>query len=165
MRRGVHYLEEPSSIPVFGTLKSLTLTLTPSLLLAFVVIAGCADATAVLDEPDIARMELVVDGSVAVTIQSTGNVTGPGVRVSRSGPTQIEAVFRDDDGAIVATEGDFEAAFVPGNSAALQFTRTGPRRGTLAGLILGSTPLTVKLRHISQGHDDFSATTVTVLVQ
>lgn len=135
------------------------------LLLLLPLASACTDATAVLNEPNIARMEIVVDGAIALTVQATGSVMGGGVRVNRSAPVQIETVFRDADGRSVVTEGDFESEFVPANSAALQFTRTGPRRGTLAGLILGSTPLTLRLRHLSQGHDDFPATTISVAVQ
>lgn len=126
---------------------------------------GCSDVTAVTDEPDIQRMELLVDGSNAAVVQLSGSVSGPGIRLRRNVASRLEAVFRSPTGQVVAAEPDFQVEVVPANSAVLQYEPDGAKTGRLTGLILANTTVRIRLRHVSQGHDDFPFVTVNVAIE
>jgi hypothetical protein len=129
------------------------------------VLGGCGDVTPVLDEPDVATMEVMLDHQLAVTASADGGVTGPGMRLVRNVPAELEVVFRDADGRVVANAPDFQLMVTPASIATLSFTRSGPLRGTLSGQVFGSTSVEFRLRHVSQDHDDFPPKTLGVVVQ
>jgi hypothetical protein len=127
--------------------------------------SGCADATAVITEPEPARMEIRIGGTLVATVEESGSITGPGVRLVRNVAADLEVTFRDLSGRVVADEGDFRVDVIPASSSIVSFTRTGPRRGTLLGQTFGNTTATFRLVHVSQGHEDFPPSVVPILVQ
>lgn len=110
-------------------------------------------------------MEIRIDGGPVTRVDEHGGVTGPALQLSSGQGSTIEATFRNAAGAVVASNSsDFQLQVTPGNSAMLQFTRTGPLRGTLLGTTAGTTQIRLSLRHLSQGHDDFPASFLAVSI-
>lgn len=132
--------------------------------LAGLLLVACGDATAVLDEPEVARMQLVLRGAVAVTVDADGTISGGSLTIVRNTPTSIEAIFRDADNRVVASESDFWFEISPGN-ARLTYTSSSPKSGTLVGIIAGGTTFEARLRHRSQAHDDFPPTQIPIVIQ
>ena len=128
---------------------------------------ACSSGTDVVtQEPEPATMEVRIDGNLALTVNKSGGTTGPGIRLSLGTPSTLDATFRNAAGSIVANNSsDFQLDVTPANAAILQFTRTGLLRGQLTGSSAGSTTVRLSLRHISQGHDDFPASFLPVLIQ
>lgn len=138
-----------------------------ALLLALVpAFAACDDDPTEPEEELPTSMELTV-GNQTVTVTNTGAVTGGPILLG-IGASAVSAVFFDADGAEMdlSDEADeLELRIVPASTALVTFVGTGAFSGTLTGVAIGSTSVSVSLFHIVENHNDFGEFPVAVTVQ
>jgi hypothetical protein len=127
-------------------------------------IAACDDDPIEPEEDLPAEMRLTV-GSQTVTVTDAGTVTGGPIALG-VGAATLTAVFLDADGQVMNIPSDeLELRVVPANSGIVTFIRSSAFAGTLTGITVGSTSISVSLYHFEEEHNDFGEFPVPVTVQ
>ncbi|MFN0097398.1 MAG: hypothetical protein ACKVS7_01900 [Gemmatimonadaceae bacterium] len=131
---------------------------------ALVLGAGaCKDSTSPEEEPEVVTMRITPAGGSAVTVNSTGVVTGT-LSVPAAGSRAFTVEFLNAAGQPdpVVDGTTFQVSVAP--AAGMTFTRTGPFAGTLTAGAAGTVAVQLGLLHIEENHNDFGPFTVNVTV-
>ncbi len=131
---------------------------------ALVLGAGaCKDSTSPEEEPEVVTMRITPAGGSAVTVNSTGVVTGT-LSVPAAGSRAFTVEFLNAAGQPdpVVDGTTFQVSVAP--AAGMTFTRTGPFAGTLTAGAAGTVAVQFGLLHIEENHNDFGPFTVNVTV-
>lgn len=124
---------------------------------------GCKDSTSLEEEPEVATMRITPAGGAAVTVNSTGAVTGT-LTVPAAGSRAFTVEFLNAAGQPdpLVDGSTFQVSVAP--AAGISFTRTGPFAGTLTAGAAGTVAVQFGLLHIEENHNDFGPFTVNVTV-
>jgi hypothetical protein len=141
-------------------------------LIALALLSLPAVPTCKSKETDVEDMEASVSsvrltvGSQTITINNTGTVIGGSITITRPTAAPINAVFLNAAGSQdpVAHGGNFQLNATPADTSVLTFTRSSAFAGTLTGVAVGSTNLSVSLFHVTGGDNDFGPFAVRVVV-
>ena len=124
---------------------------------------ACKDSTSPEEEPEVVTMRITPAGGAAVTVNSTGVVTGT-LTVPAAGSRAFTVEFLNAAGQPdpVVDASTFQVSVTPGSG--ITFVRTGPFAGTLTGGAAGTVAVQFGLLHIEENHNDFGPFTVNVSV-
>lgn len=124
---------------------------------------ACKDSTSPEAEPEVVTMRITPAGGAAVTVSSTGVVTGT-LSVPAAGSRAFTVEFLNAAGQPdpVVDGSTFQVSVTPG--AGITFARTGPFAGTLTAGAAGTVAVQFGLLHIEENHNDFGPFTVNVSV-
>lgn len=124
---------------------------------------ACKDSTAPEEEPEVVTMRITPAGGTAITVGSTGTVTGS-LTVPAGGTRSFTVEFLNAAGQPdpIVDGSTFQVSVTP--SAGITFARTGPFAGTLTGGAAGTVAVQFGLLHIEENHNDFGPFTVNVTV-
>jgi hypothetical protein len=125
--------------------------------------SACKDSTSPEAEPEVVTMRITPAGGAAVTVSSTGVVTGT-LTVPAAGSRAVTVEFLNAAGEPdpVVDGSTFQVSVAP--AAGITFVRTGPFAGTLTGGAAGTVAVQFGLLHIEENHNDFGPFTVNVSV-
>ncbi len=126
-------------------------------------LGACKDSTSPEEEPEVVTMRITPAGGAAVTVSSTGVVTGT-LTVPAAGTRAFTVEFLNAAGAPdpLVVGSTFQVSVTP--AAGITFARTGPFAGTLTAGAAGTVAVQFGLLHIEENHNDFGPFTVNVSV-
>lgn len=132
------------------------------LLVAALATTACLE-DALEHEAEVDFMRVTVDGT-AVTVNSTGAITGGPISITSGTAASVTVEFLDADmnDAIADHADDYQADIT--TPAGITFTRTGPFAGTLSSPTPATYNVQVSLFHIEESHTDFGAFGIPITV-